>query len=148
MSANQGVAPPNYTTDVGRFRLIAADAVWVELNPPVSGQGDYTLWSDADIQAFLDVEDGVYRAVGLAYATLAAEAAQNAQLIADFDLRIDARQKADSLRAQSLWFYARADELDAEGAEGFQIVSTGRRRTRAELAETPLIDLDLTEFIV
>lgn len=148
MSANQGVAPPDYTTDVGRFRLVAGDAVSAPLDPPVSGQGDYQDWSDADIEAFLTIEDGVYRAVGLAYASLAAQAAQEAESLKDFDLLRDARQKARELREQSLWFYNRADELDAEGAEGFQIVPTGRRRTRAELAERPLTDFDLTDFIV
>lgn len=146
--STQGATPPDYGTDLGKLRLIIGDAVAVPLDPPQAGQGAYTYFSDDDLTAFLNVEDGVFRAAGLAYASLAAQAANEAQLTKDFDLTLDMRQKAERLQAQSLWFYARADELDAEGAEGFQIVSTGRRRTRAELAETPLIDLDLTEFIV
>lgn len=144
-----GIAPPDFSTPVGQFRLLASDTSYVALDPPVSGQGDYTYYSDAEIEGYLTVtEDNPYRAVGFAYIALANIAAQSAESIKDFDLAVDSRQKAEQLRIQAQWFFDKADELDAEGAEGFTIVRTGRRLTRAELAEVNIADLDLTEFIV
>lgn len=146
--ANEGIAPPDFTTDVGRFRLIANDTYFIPLVPPVSGEGDYTLFSDDEIDGFLALESNVYRAVGLAYMGLANTAARDAESIKDYDLAIDSRQKAEQLRLQATWFYTRADELDSEGDEGFQIVSTGRRYTSAELAELDFSTVDYLDLTV
>jgi len=146
--ANAGVAPPDFSTTTGQFRLLAGDTYYVELVPPVSGQGDYTLFADAEIAAYLALESNVYRAVGLAYLGLANTAAREAEAIRDYDLQVDSRQKAEQLRAQADAFFAEADRVEAAGETGFQIVNTGRRLTRQELAETPIADLDPHYFIV
>lgn len=145
--ANAGVAPPDYTTDVGKFRLLTSDTYYVPLVPDVPGQGDFVLFSDAEIDGYLAMEDSVYRAAGLAFMGLAATAAREAESIRDFDLQVDRRQKAEQLRLQAAWFYTEAERLDGEGDEGFTIVRTGRRYTRAELAEFNYSDYDPTDWI-
>lgn len=145
--ANAGVAPPDYNTDVGKFRLLTSDTYYVPLVPAVAGQGDYTLFSDAEIDGYLAMEDSVYRAAGLAFMGLAATAAREAESVKDFDLAVDRRDKSKALMEQARWFYTEAERLDGEGNEGFTIVSTGRRLTVAELAELPTTDYDPTYWI-
>lgn len=155
--ANIGIAPPDYSTMRGKFRLLANDTYYVDvpnpglpyiLNNPGSQFGDYTLFSDNEIDAYLVLEPNVYRAVALAYLGLANTAARQAESIKDYDLAVDSRQKAEQLRAQADAFFAEADRVEAAGGEGFQIVSTGRRLTRAELAELNWSEVDYTDWIV
>lgn len=130
---NKGIAPPDLATTRGKFRLLAGDSVSVPLIPAETGFGDYTLFSDAEVDAYLTMaEDSVYRAVGWAYLQLANEAARQAESIKDYDLSVDSRQKAEQLRAQALSWLEQADLEDAAGDDGFQIVTTGTRLTRAE----------------
>lgn len=136
--ANPGVYPLDPTTEVGKTRLVIGDTISVPLDPVVSGQEDFTMFSDAEIQAFLDYsDDSPMRAAGYAYLSLAGAAAQQAESIADYDLKLDTRDKAKQLRDQAMFYFERADQIDMEGEEGFQIVATGRRPTCAELAECP-----------
>lgn len=129
--ANFGEAPPDFSTAVGQFRLIANDTTYTA----VTGGGDYLLFSDDEIDAFLAAQPGsVYRAVGLAYMGLANRAALESESIKDYDLAVDSRNKAGELRAQANWYFAEADRFEA-GDEGFTIVSTGRQYGCAELAE-------------
>lgn len=130
---NKGIAPPDLATTRGKFRLLAGDSVYVALIPAETGFGDYALFSDAEVDAYLTMaEDSVYRAVGWAYLQLANEAARQAESIKDYDLAIDSRQKAQELRAQALSWLEQADQEDAAGDDGFQIVTTGTRLTRVE----------------
>ena len=124
---NVGVTPPDFSTTVGNFRLLANDTYFTALTPTVAGQGNYTLFSDDEIDAYLVLQSNVYRAVGLAYMGLANTAARQAESIKDFDLAIDSRQKAEQLRAQADAFFTLADKSDADGGLSFQIVSTGRQ---------------------
>lgn len=125
--SNPGVSPPDFTTTVGQFRLLANDVYNVPLSPTAAGQGDYTLFSDAEIDGYLALQGNVYRAVGLAYLSLANAAALEAESIKDYDLAIDRRQKAEQLRLQANTFFAQADTADMEGDEGFLIVDTGKQ---------------------
>lgn len=147
--ANPGIAPADTTTDIGRVRALTGDMIYVALAPPVTGQGDYTLFSDAEIQVFLDyADDSPFRAAGYAFMQLSGAAAQQAESIKDYDLQIDRRQKAEQLRAQATFFFEQADRLDLQGDDGFTIVSTGRRKTTAELAETQVYELTEWDLIV
>lgn len=144
---NAGIAPPDYTTDVGKFRLLVGDTYYVPLVPNVPGQGDYTLFSDDEIDGYLALESSVYRAAGLAFIGLAATAAREAESVKDFDLQVDRRDKSKALMEQAKWFYTEAERLDGEGDEGFTIVRTGRRFTTAELAEIDWNEYDPTDWI-
>jgi hypothetical protein len=135
--ANTGVAPLDPTTDVGKLRALIGDTNYVPLDPPVTGQGDYTMFSDVELTAYLaQAGDSLNRAAGYAYFALASQAALSAKQIKDYDLQVDTRQRADSLFNVAKWYFDQADAADAE--EAFFIVPTGRRREPwAELAERP-----------
>jgi len=138
--ANEGIAPPHYSTAVGTFRLLADDTYSVPLVPPVAGLGNYTLFSDEEIDAYLVLQSNVYRAVGLSYMALAGSAAQQAESIKDYDLAVDRRQKAEQLRLQAAEYFRLADDADAAGETGFRIVGTGLQYPYwHELAEYPYI---------
>lgn len=124
--ANPGVAPPDYSTPVGRLRATIGDVSYVALAPPVPGQGDYRMFSDSELGVFIaQGDDSVLRAAGFAYLALAAQAALAGKSVADHDLRVDTTKRGADLRAIAQSFFDRADEQDAGTDEGFQIVQTG-----------------------
>lgn len=136
--ANPGVAPPDFSTEIGQFRLLGNDTTYVALDPPVVDQGDYTYWSDAEIQGYLDASpDSIYRALALAYRGLAAAAAMGAVSIADYDLKVDQRDLYKALLSIADGFDNQADLADI--GDAFEIVPTGERCERpAELSEWPV----------
>lgn len=125
--SNPGIAPPDFSTHVGAFRLVTGDVNYAALNPVVAGQGDYTLFSDAEVQGYLDVSAGILSAAGYAYMALAAEAALKAKSVKDFDLSVDLTKRAAELRAQAAAFFQRAADEDAASEDAFTIVHTGNR---------------------
>ena len=143
--ANEGIAPPDFSTDTGKFRLLIGDLNATNIN---AGTGEYAFFSDLEIAGYLTLNPSIYRAAGMALNALATQAADQAQSIKDYDLQVDLRQRAEQLREQAKQVFAQADIIDMEGDEGFQIVPTGRRYTRAELAELDLSQIDYAEFIV
>ena len=146
--SNPGAFPVDFGEPVGQVRALIGDTLSVPLDPPVSGQQDFQLFSDAEIEQFLSSGQGsIYRASGFAFMSLAGVAARQAESIRDFDLQIDSRQKAEQLRLQAQWYFGEADRLDGLGEDGYTIVRTGRRWTADELAEINWSDVDYTEFI-
>lgn len=127
-----GVAPPVFTTDVGKVRLLIGDTNATNI---AGGEGTYTFFSDDEIDGYLALESNIYRAAGFAVNALATQAADQAQSIKDYDLAVDMRQRAEQFREQAKQLFERAKLVDAEGDEGFQIVATGRSPIYPELAE-------------
>lgn len=126
--ANKGVAPFNPATEVGTFRALAGDTVYTELDPPETGFGDYTFWSDDEITAFLSVSESTAWAIYYAYLQAASTAAAQSVTIKDFDLSVDLSKRADGLRAIAALWLSRAQDDDAvSGEDAFEIVPTGRR---------------------
>lgn len=140
-----GVFPPNFTTDTGKVRLLIGDLAATNVT---GGNGDYLYYSDADITGFLLLDANLYRVAGLALNALASQAANEAESVKDYDLAVDRRQKAEQFREQAKTMFAQAERVDAEGSEGFQIVSTGKRYTLEELAEIQVSALDTVDLIV
>lgn len=140
-----GVAPPDFTDAVGRFRLLVGDT---NATATGGGLGTYLFFSDEEIAGYLLLEANIYRAASFAVNALATQAADQAQSIKDYDLQVDMRQRAEQFREQAKQLFQRAILADAESVDGFQIVRTGRPKTTAELAELDLSQFDLTEFIV
>src|SRR5699024_12759381 len=96
---NRGIAPPDPTTDVGRMREILGDTSWVELDPPEPGYGDYENFSDAELQALLDLADGcLFLAVAFALAKLASGSTGES-----LSLQSDGLKVAWSTRSGGLW---------------------------------------------
>lgn len=125
---NKGVAPFQPDTEVGRFRALAGDTVYVELSPPESGYGDYTFWSDDEITAFIGASESLSWAIYYAYLQAASTAAAQSVTIKDFDLSVDLSKRADGLRAIAALWLSRAQDDDAiAGEDAFEIVPTGGR---------------------
>ena len=134
MSDTQGVAPPNYATDIGQLRAVINDIHWEPLVPAVPGQGSYQFFGDDQLQVFLDRSGGdVDKAAAYAWRSIGdIYAAESASITTD-DLRV-----ADLWR-RAQFFYDRADKADAAGADDiFALAPLGHScgcRCHAELAE-------------
>lgn len=127
--AGQGVAPLDPTTAVGQVRTLVDDTASVPLDPPVTGQGFYAYFSDAELTAYLNLTaSSPYRAAGNATMRLAREAAMLASSVATDDLKAATEHRAADLRAIALEYFAFADDQDARDAEsGFDLGRTGVR---------------------
>lgn len=137
MAVNKGVAPPDYNTDVGKFRATVGDTHYVELDPPKPGFGDYDLFSDGEIQVFLDTHDSFEGAIGFAYLSLATSAALEAKSVKDFDLQVNTEKRAGELRALAQFWFDRDADLSADIFETFDTVIESGRKCVPELAAKP-----------
>jgi hypothetical protein len=111
---NPGIAPPDFTTPVGQFRLLAQDTNFVDLIPTVDGQGGFDLFSDAEIAGYLAMYTGysLYRAVGSAYQALAARASMVAKMVKDYDLQVDLTKRSTALQETANAMFERAEKED------------------------------------
>ena len=128
-SGNPGVYPPDFSTGVGKFRVLANDVEAEEYDPPVDGIRNYGKFSDAEVEALLAQADGSpTRAVGFYYLQLASAAALESKSIKDHDLSVDLTKRAADLRELALLWFGRADDEDANaGSEAMVIVPVGPR---------------------
>lgn len=136
--ANIGIAPPDFTTPVGQLRSIIGDVAFVELVPPVTGEGDYTNFSDDQLQSFLDMGGGTNLAYGAGYAylTLAAQFAAEAFKVTTDDLSVDLTARAESMRKLASEWFSRGDNAtNAAGNDFFQIVYPEYERECEEYPE-------------
>lgn len=124
MTINKGVAPPDISTEVGKFRALVGDLSYTELDPPVSGFGNYTLFSDAEIEVFLDLGDSQEMAAYYAFMQLAASAARTSTSVSDFDLKIDTTKTPVELRMIA---QAWKDKADAASADVFELFDVSIR---------------------
>ena len=122
---NKGIAPPNASTSVGRFRFISGDYEYTALTPPEVGFGNYTIWSDNVISSFLEQASGsVSRAISLGY--LQAAAAVDAQSIKTDDLSYSGKSEVDKWLALAKFWGDRADAEDgALMNDWFDLVPVG-----------------------
>lgn len=113
---NRGVAPVDTTTDIGKMRVQIRDVTYVELDPPETGYGDYTNYSDVELQVFIDMGGtSLTRGLGYFYLELASQAALQAISVADFDLKINQENRAKYLREIAEAYFARANAEDLLG---------------------------------
>lgn len=138
-AGNPGEWPLDPTSEVGRFRVLAGDTNSEPYDPPEPGFQNYTLWSDAEIEALLTTyPDSQFRAIGFAFLGLASKAALESKNIKDHDLSVSTEKRADHLRLIAQAWFDRADEDDDLTGAGawFDVVPTGRQSDpRHELAE-------------
>lgn len=124
--ANRGIAPPTPGTDITNFRVLAGDVAYTELDPPETGFGDYTFWSDLEIEAFLSASESLPWAIYYAYLQAASTAAAQSVVVKDFDLQVDLSKRADGLRAIAAMWLSRAQDDDLiAGEDAFVVVPTG-----------------------
>lgn len=106
MSAS-GAVPPNFTSPIGQFRLLANDVNYTSLGTDV---GDYVLFSDDEINGFIGLHpESLLRAVGYGYLALAARAAMESKDVKDYDLSADLTKRAGDLRSTARAYFDRAD---------------------------------------
>lgn len=111
--SNVGSNPADFNSPTGQFRLLANDTVATELPTPVAGQGQFALFSDAEIAGYMGLyPESILRAVGTAYTALAGRAAMEAKLVKDFDLQVDLSKRAEMLTDAAKAYFARADADD------------------------------------
>lgn len=115
-----GVAPPDGTTNVGKFRLLSGDSEYVELDPPEPGFGLYQLWSDAEINAFLDVAGGsVARAISLAYAQIGASWASTGATIKTDDLSYSVKDSVGNWMGLAKYWSDIADSEEGRDVDDY-----------------------------
>lgn len=112
--SNRGIVPPNFTSPTGQFRLLALDTVYTNA---ASGQGDYALFSDEEINGLIALYPNMLRAVGYGYLGLSARAAMESKDVKDYDLAADLTKRAADLRSTARAYFDRADEEAARTGE-------------------------------
>lgn len=139
---NQGQTPPDFNAPIGQFRLLAQDVNYVDLPTPVTGQGSYDLFSDAEVQGYLAMFQGysLYRAVGAAYHGLAARASMEAKIAKDYDLQIDLTKRAAALESISEMYLEQANSNDLLSGvlSTFDITAPDPSPTLAEETNLPI----------
>lgn len=124
-SENPGV-PLDPNTPVGQFRARSGDTKWTEYDPVEPGWVNYTLFSDAEIEAFLAVAPTMTWALYEAFIQLASTAALESKSVRDYDLQIDNTKRSADLRAIAEMWRSRAEQEDAASGESdyFDVSST------------------------
>lgn len=101
MPANQGIAPPDFTTATGQFRALLGDtdAVNVDIG---TGVGEYVWFSDDEVGAFLGLYgDNPKLAAARALITIAGSQALLLKKWSADDLSVDGAAIAETLRRQA-----------------------------------------------
>ena len=117
--ANEGAAPPDYTTDVGKVRALLGDT-----NPQnvAGGEGEYLYFSDDEIGAFLTMYgDNVKLAAARCLETISLSQALLLKSWSSDDLTVNGDRIAESLR--KLAAQLREEALQDESSEYFNMIS-------------------------
>jgi hypothetical protein len=117
--ANDGVAPPDYTTDVGKVRVLLGDTEPTDVS---GGEGTYMYFSDDEIAAFLTMYgDNVKLAAARCLETIASSQALLLKSWSSDDLTVNGDRIAESLR--KLAAQLREEALVDESNEYFNMIS-------------------------
>lgn len=133
MAENPGKYPLDPTSKVGQVRVTLGDTASEPFDPPRSGEQNYGMYSDLEIEAFLaQSDDSVEGALFFAYSQMAAAAAMASKSVADFDLKIDTTKRATDLLALArLW----KEQWDLGTGDIFEVFNIGSSCRRCELSE-------------
>lgn len=143
---NKGVAPVDTTTQVGQLRTILGDTAYIDLVPAEPGFGDYTNFSDDQLQQFLTLglNNTAYGA-GYAFLQLAATFAAQAVNVKTADEQVDLTKRSSEMRQIATAWFERGDAAAGiEASTFFENVYptyTHDPQSTAEL-ETPTVDMD------
>lgn len=126
MAENAGKYPIDPASDIGKFRLLSGDSVGVPIEPPTPPvQAEYKTFSDAEIQAFIDMAGGsIALAISIGYGQLGAYWASQSVTIKTDDLSYANTQRSGEWLKLAAYWRDIADG-QASGTDGFQIVQTG-----------------------
>lgn len=126
--ANRGVAPLDPNTLVGQFRIAAGDAEYKEFQPTEFGYGDYAIWSDAEIEAYLRLAgDKLPRAIAIGYRQLAASWVSLGATIKTDDLTYSSKDTVGQWIQLADYWDKIANDSDASSVDDyFDLVQMGR----------------------
>ena len=117
--ANEGVAPPDFTTDVGKVRVLLGDTDPTDVS---AGEGTYMYFSDGEIGAFLTMYgDNVKLAAARCLETVAASQALLLKSWSSDDLTVNGDRITESLR--KLAAQLREEALQDESSEYFNMIA-------------------------
>lgn len=127
---NVGIAPPDKATNVGKMRFALGDSEWGDLDPPQVGFGQYQLFSDAELETFLELADNnIARAIAMAYRQIGASWASSGATVKTDDLTYSAKDSVGNwINLASYWDKV-ADDQDERAANNFfDLVDLGATR--------------------
>jgi len=117
--ANTGVAPPNFTTDVGKVRALLGDTDPTDVS---AGVGTYMYFSDDEIGAFLTMYgDNEKLAAARCLETIAGSQALLLKSWSSDDLTVNGDRIAESLR--KLAAQLREEAIQDESSEYFNMIA-------------------------
>jgi hypothetical protein len=117
--ANEGAAPPDYTTDVGKVRVLLGDTNPTDVS---AGEGTYLYFSDDEIAAFLTMYgDNVKLASARCLETIAGSQALLLKSWSSDDLTVNGDRITESLR--KLAAQLREEALVDESNEYFNMIA-------------------------
>ena len=124
MAENRGIAPPDMSSNVGKFRALAGDVEFTPYDPPQPGFGMYQKFSDSEIEGFLAAaDDSLEGSLYFSFMQLAGDAALAAKNVKDFDIAISTEKRATELRLiAQMW----KDRWDASTEDIFEVFDIGR----------------------
>jgi len=117
--ANEGVAPPNFSTDVGQVRVLLGDTVAENVS---SGVSEYNYFGDDELNAFLTMYgDNVKLAAARGLETISMSQALLLKSWSSDDLTVNGDRIAESLR--KLAAQLREEALQEESSEYFNMIA-------------------------
>ena len=123
MAANMGIAPPDYTTEIGQVRLATSDT---DASNIASGQGEYVWSSDAEITALIAMTGSPQRAALRILRLVAMTPAMQYKKWSSADLAVDGPAITRALRELINDIEKSLNSADDAAASAiFQIVPTG-----------------------
>lgn len=130
MAQNPGIAPPDPSTPVGQVRLLSGDIDYTPLTPPVAGEGNYSLWSDDQIEAALALAgDSIPRAIAIMYMQMAAAWNSSSATIRTDDLQYQVKDSVGSwLSLADYWNKVADSEEERAINDYFDMVPVGTTR--------------------
>lgn len=116
--ANEGIAPPDFTTSVGKVRVLLGDT---DPTNVVDGEGVYLFFSDAELEALLDMhDDNVKLTAARCMETIAGSQALLLKAWSSDDLTVNGDRIAKELR--ELAKQLRAEAVADESSDSFEVI--------------------------
>lgn len=116
--ANEGIAPPDFTTSVGKVRVLLGDT---DPTGIVDGEGVYLFFSDTEITALLDMhDDNVKLTAARCMETIAGSQALLLKAWSSDDLTVNGDRIAKELR--ELAKQLRTEAIADESSEAFEVI--------------------------